>query len=252
VGLGPGAVDALVLAWLALCWLAYPRLVALLARRRAPIDANMRAVRRAWMDGVLRRDFRVPDTMLMGQVIQSVSFFASGTIIVVGALVGALAQLGGGGGPDALPGGLAPGGGAPSGSLRVGLLALLAIFVFAFFKFTWTLRQYNYCLSMIGAAPLPPLDPGRHARLADALARGLSEASLNFNIGLRCYYFAFAALAWFVHPLLVPAATVLTMAMLLRRQFRSGIAASIADALAELDPPSGRPAAPNRPRPPLL
>jgi uncharacterized membrane protein len=243
VGLGPGAVDALVLAWLALCWLAYPRLVALLARRRAPIDANMRAVRAAWMDGVLRRDFRVPDTMLMGQVIQSVSFFASGTIIVVGALVGALSQVGG---PGVLSGGPAP------GSVRVGLLALLAIFVFAFFKFTWTLRQYNYCISMIGAAPLPPLDPGRHARLADALARGLSEASLSFNVGLRCYYFAFAALAWFVHPLLVPAATVLTMAMLLRRPFRSGIAASIADALAELDPPPGRPAALERPRPPLL
>ena len=31
----PGALDAMVLAWLALCWLGYPRLVALIGRRLA-------------------------------------------------------------------------------------------------------------------------------------------------------------------------------------------------------------------------
>ena len=83
----------MVLAWLALCWLGYPRLVALIGRRRPSIDSSMLAVRKVWMHGMLQRDFRVPDTMLMGQVIQSVAFFASGTIIVVGALVGALARV---------------------------------------------------------------------------------------------------------------------------------------------------------------
>ena len=86
-------MDVMVLAWLALCWLGCPRVVALIGRRRTSIDSSMLAMRKVWMYGMLHRDFRVPDTMLLGQVIQSVAFFASGTIIVVGALVGALARV---------------------------------------------------------------------------------------------------------------------------------------------------------------
>jgi uncharacterized membrane protein len=79
-------VHTMVLVWLALCWLGYPHLLRLIGRWRTSIDVNMLAMRRVWMTGLLQRDFRVPDTMLMGHVIHSVAFFASGTIIVVGAL----------------------------------------------------------------------------------------------------------------------------------------------------------------------
>ena len=226
----PRAMDAIVLAWLALCWLGYPRLVALIGRRRPSIDSSMLAMRKVWMYGMLHRDFRVPDTMLMGQVIQSVAFFASGTIIVVGALVGALARV------DSLAAfseGFAPGVPTSPESIRLALLALLGIFIYGFFMFTWTLRQYNYCIAMIGAAPMPPIEAGRHSRLADALARSITGATLSFNAGLRCYYFAFATLAWFLHPLLVPVTTALTMIMLIRRQFYSEAATNIAAVLAE-------------------
>jgi uncharacterized membrane protein len=168
--------------------------------------------------------------MLLGQVIQSVAFFASGTIIVVGALVGALARV------DSLATfseGFALGVPNSPESIRLALLALLGIFIYGFFMFTWTLRQYNYCIAMIGAAPMPPIEAGRHSRLADALARSITGATLSFNAGLRCYYFAFATLAWFLHPLLVPVTTALTMIMLIRRQFYSGAAANIAAVLAE-------------------
>ena len=47
---------------------------------RNSINADMLTLRQAWMAGMLQRDFRVPDTALMGQVIQRVSFFASGPI----------------------------------------------------------------------------------------------------------------------------------------------------------------------------
>ncbi len=230
MSLGPSAVDVLMLVWLFLCWLGYPRLVALIGRRRTSIDLDMLAIRRAWMDSLLHRDFRVPDTMLMGQIIQSVSFFASGTIIVVGALVGALARA------DSLTAfskGFALGMPPSPASIRLVLLTLLAIFIYAFFKFTWTIRQYNYCVAMIGAAPMPPLDAERHTRLADAMGRSLTSASMSFNTGLRCYYFAFAALAWFLHPLLVLVTTLLTMTMLIRRQFYSEVASNISAVLAE-------------------
>jgi uncharacterized membrane protein len=226
----PRVMDTVVLTWLLLCWLGYPRLVAMIGRRRSSIDSSMLEVRKVWMYGMLHRDFRVPDTMLLGQVIQSVAFFASGTIIVVGALVGALARV------DSLAAfseGFVSGTAISPGSIRLALLALLGIFIYGFFKFTWTLRQYNYCIAMIGAAPMPPIEAERHLRLADALARSITGATLSFNAGLRCYYFAFATLAWFLHPLLVPVTVSLTMIMLIRRQFYSDAAINIAAVLAE-------------------
>ena len=135
--LGPRAADAVALGWLVLCWLGYPRLMAWIGRRRSSINVDMLALRRAWMAGLLQRDFRVPDTALMGQVIQSVAFFASGTIIVVGALVGALARVES---LAALSQGLMPSLPASPQSMRLCLLVLLAIFVQGFFRFTWALR----------------------------------------------------------------------------------------------------------------
>jgi uncharacterized membrane protein len=144
----------------------------------------------------------------------------------VGVLLGALARVDG---VAAFSQGIALGVPAPAASVRLGLFALLAIFIYAFFKFTWTLRQYNYCIAMIGAAPMPPIEEERHARLADALARSISVASINFNVGLRCYYFAFAALAWFLHPLLVPLTTSMTMVI------ASNVAA-VLDQLSKAEP----------------
>jgi uncharacterized membrane protein len=230
--LGPRTADALALGWLVLCWLGYPRLMAWIGRRRSSINADMLALRRAWMAGMLQRDFRVPDTALMGQVIQSVAFFASGTIIVVGALVGALAQVES---LASLSQGLMPGLSASPESMRLCLLVLLAIFVQGFFRFTWALRQYNYFITMLGAAPMPPLETGRHARLADAMSCALSLGSANFNAGLRSYYFGFATLAWLIHPLLVPVTTTLTLAVLVHRQFYSVTASTVAAVLVELE-----------------
>ena len=88
---------------------------------------------------------------------------------------------------------------------------------------------------MLGAAPMPPLEPGRHARLADAMSRALSLASANFNAGLRSYYFGFATLVWLIHPLLVPVTTTLTIAVLVHRQFYSVTASTVAAVLAELE-----------------
>lgn len=230
--LGLRVADLVALSWLVLCWLGYGRLMAWFGRGRSSINVDMLALRRAWMAGMLQRDFRMPDTALMGQVIQSVAFFASGTIIVVGALVGALAQADS---LAALSHEFMPGLPATAQSMRLCLLVLLAIFVQGFFRFTWALRQHNYFVTMLGAAPMPPVEAGRHARLADAMSRALSLASANFNAGLRSYYFGFAALAWLLHPLLVPITTSLTIAVLVHRQFYSVTAATIAAVLRELD-----------------
>ena len=163
------------------------------------LNRHMREVRLAWMRNLMRRDNRIMDTQLIGHLISSVSFFASTTVLLLAGLVAVLFEL--------------------------KIVLMLAIFVFAFFKFTWALRQYNYACGLIGAAPHISTPGADEA--AEEAATLLSLAVLSFNGGLRAYYFAFAALGWFLHPLALVGFTAWIMVVLLRRQYTSPAAAAV-------------------------
>jgi uncharacterized membrane protein len=102
------------------------------------------------------------------------------------------------------------------------VLLLVAIFTYAFFKFTWAMRQQGQASTLIGAAPPKPKEnPEQHASWINRIARVVSYAGSNFNNGLRAYYFGIAALAWFLHPWLMIAATAWVIYVLYHREFRS-------------------------------
>jgi len=217
-------LDGVAVAWFALVWIGYARLTALPIWRRRNLNQAMAAHRGAWMEAMVGRENRITDAALIGHIMQSVSFFASTTIIVVAALLSALhaiddiraavTEL-----PFAEP--------ASKAAWQLKLLALIAVFVYAFFKFSWSIRQWNYCCVLIGAtSPIgvaaAAADGVRAARMATAAARA-------FNAGLRALYFALAMLAWFVHPLAFMVAALWVMAVLARRQYRSDAAAVIVD-----------------------
>ena len=120
-------------------------------------------------------------------------------------------------------------GAAAIGQVLDGAL-LIVIFVFAFFKFTWSLRLFNYLLVLIGAAPLfDRIAAGEAAGVAQRAARMSNLAVNHFNVGIRAYYFGLAALAWFVHPLLFVAASAWVVVVLWRREFRSHTLAALKD-----------------------
>ena len=56
---------------------------------------------------------------------------------------------------------------------------------------------------------------------AAANASVITLAVLNFNRGLRAYYFGLAVLSWFIHPVLFALATLWVVAVLYRREFMS-------------------------------
>ena len=62
---------------------------------------------------------------------------------------------------------------------------------------------------------------GEDSALAQRAARISSLAARHFNRGLRAYFFALAALAWFLHPALFIAMIVYVLYVLHRREFRS-------------------------------
>jgi uncharacterized membrane protein len=169
------------------------------------------------MAAMLKRDDRVIDAILIGHLIHSVTFFASTTMLLVAALVGILAAVN-----QAFEAVM-----NLTFTIRTAkplfelkLLLLTAIFVYAFFKFTWSLRQYNYACALVGAVPAA-LRPARLSGLSEPAGRVLTLAVVNFNGGLRAYYFALAVLSWLVHPILFMIVSAWMLLVLLRRQLRS-------------------------------
>ena len=77
-----------------------------------------------------------------------------------------------------------------------------------FFKFAWAFRLSHYGSIMIGAMPdagaAHEVECRRHA---ERTARLIGLAGDHSNSGIRSFYHAIAALAWFFHPLLFMLAT---------------------------------------------
>jgi uncharacterized membrane protein len=219
-------LDAAAFLAFVVIWFGYGVLFDGRFRRPNSINAKMIGIREAWMMRLLDRENRITDSTLVGHSIRSVTFFASTTLILIAALVGVLGSAERvhsatvnlsvlfGGGTQAL--------------FELKVFALVTIFVYAFFKFTWAIRQFNYFSAVIGSAPEAG-SPTVDGHLARRMALMLSHGFWHFNAGVRAYYFALAALAWFVHPLLFIAATALIPLVLVRRQLYSGTAHDIAE-----------------------
>ncbi len=90
------------------------------------------------------------------------------------------------------------------------------------FKFSWAIRQLGFCSTLLGAAPKAPQDnPEQYAVQINRVAVVTSYAGTNFNDGLRAYYFALAAMTWFLHPYLMLIATAWVVYILYHREFAS-------------------------------
>jgi len=205
--------DLLSLAWFVMLWIGYTVYADRHARRAQSLRAVMHAYREQWMQQMLLRDNRVVDVNILRNLLQGVAFFASATLLILAGLLTIL------GSTDraieivrALPF-------AATTTLlqwELKLIVLCMIFVYAFFKFTWALRQFNYCSTLIGAAP-----KGQDDAFARRAAEMATHASKDFNQGLRAYYFSLAALGWFVSPWLFMAATTAVVVVLYLREYRS-------------------------------
>ena len=208
--------DWFALTWFIACWTGYGWIV-----EHGP-KGSMRGLlgashnfRLEWGRQMLRREVRVADSSLVGNLMQSVSFYANTTIYVIAGLLALLGTL------DKLIDAASdlPFARHVSRDVwEVKLLLLLTIFVVAYFKFTWSLRQFNMLSILIGAAP-PPGEGTEE--FAQRFARINSLSGDEFNRGIRAYYFGLAAVSWFVHPWLFLGMTTVIVLVLYWRDFRS-------------------------------
>lgn len=210
-------IDIAAVVWLFGCWLGYT-----IYAERGAANANLIGVmsvhREQWMMRMLGRENRIVDTQIVNSVINNATFFASTTILILAGLFAVL--------------------GAPEDVIAVvrdvplavktsravwemKVIAMALIFIYGFFKFAWSMRQFNYCALLIGAAPLFPEPPENNRDYAQAAARVASLAAKHFNHGVRSYYFGMAALSWFVNPVLLFPVTAFVVVVLYRREFHS-------------------------------
>jgi uncharacterized membrane protein len=228
-------LDRLAFSVFVLGWLGYGPFIHAF-QSRASITTRMGDVRRAWMFSMLGRDNRVTDASLIGNTMHSATFFASTSMIALAALMGMLGKF------DATYAVVQELHFTVKSSpefTEAKIMLLMMVFAHSFLKLSWALRQLNYCLALIGGAPLKPTAAQRSA-IAQRNGRVLSLAISSFNAGLRGYYFALAALAWFAGPLALLVVTSGMLAMLLWRQFGSATAMAIADVHPYYDDASGQ------------
>ena len=197
------------------------------ARRRAMSHASILATtnrfRRLWMLQVTHREVRVVDGVVIQNLSTSPSFFASTTILIIGGL---LAVLGTTDKATELVLEIPFAARTTSLVFDLKIVLMLVIFVYAFFRFTWSMRQYTFGALMIASAPEAHVfieEQLSREAFADKAGRIVGLAAETFNDGLRAYYFAFAAIGWFISPLIFMLATVGVVYILYQREFMSDV-----------------------------
>jgi uncharacterized membrane protein len=203
-------------------WAGYAVFARRRSRTRPSFLGSSNRVRRQWMLQSTFREVRVLDGVVVQQLSSTASFFASTTILIIGAL---LAVLGATEQASDLVREIPF---AARTSLLVfdfKVVMLAAIFVYAFFRFTWCIRQYSVGVLLVAAAPEAAAitDEAQRQTFADRAGRVMGLAAESFNDGLRAYYMSFAAVSWFVSPWAMLAATATVIWVLYRREFRSQV-----------------------------
>ncbi|MBX7249919.1 MAG: DUF599 family protein [Caulobacteraceae bacterium] len=226
--------------WIALgvffiCWLFYEPVLHSISRRSGAITRDMEVIRLAWMNAMTRREMRMVDSQLMGHAINSASFFGSASLILIAAVAGALF-----GGKGMLPDVSGLGVQVSAERLEIKLALVIICLSRGLLDFIWSIRQQNYCLALIGAAPSG--DGPQSRAFAEAAAEVMNPALTAFSRGVRGYYFALAAAAWVYGAAWLAMAAVAATALLVWRQSRSPAAQGLRKARAALEqvPPQRR------------
>jgi uncharacterized membrane protein len=214
--------------WLALVcffalWTGYALFARVWGRKKGSLIQTTNRYRGYWMAQATSRDPRMLDGLITQTLSHTPSFFSSTSILVIGGLFALLGTT------DKATELMSEIPFAQTTTLIVfefKILVLVAIFVYAFFRFSWCMRLYTFVALVIGAMPSPEdFDSGKFDRkhYADRAAAMVGAAAETFNDGLRAYYFSFAALAWFISPLSMVLATLIVVAILYSREFRSEV-----------------------------
>ncbi len=210
-------IDWIALAVFAASWFGYSWLVDFSPWRHRTLTAAMDRQRRRWMEMLLRREIRIVDTAIVGGLQNGTAFFASTSLLAIGAafaflttseqVISAVEQL-----PLPLN--------TSRAAWEAKAIGLLAIYAYAFFKFGWSYRLFNYTSILIGAMPLASeIETDEARRAVERTAHMSVLAGRHFSLGQRAFFFSVGFLGWFAHAWVFVVITLAVFFALLRRQF---------------------------------
>lgn len=176
----------------------------------------MAAYRREWMVQFVHRSPRIFDSQIVSNLRQGTAFFASASMIAIG---GGFALLGN---ADQLRGVAADltESADPVVVFEIKLMVMLLFAANAFLKFVWSHRLFGYTSVLMAAVPEDVSDPVTMPRAQKAAEINVTGAR-SYNRGLRSVYFGIASAAWLGGALPLTLATIVTLAVVLRREFAS-------------------------------
>ncbi|HET8707776.1 MAG TPA: DUF599 domain-containing protein, partial [Pseudomonadales bacterium] len=170
-------IDLMAFAWFWLWWVGYTYFADWKAKNTHCLASVLHSLRVEWVNSMMRRENRVADASIIANLERNVSFFASASTLV---LAGTLTALGTNDKIQLLAQWLPFVNTSSPFMWEFKLLLLASIFVYAFFKFTWSLRQYNFASIAVGGTPVVsngrPFD-AREEMISEKLAVVLSRAA---------------------------------------------------------------------------
>jgi uncharacterized membrane protein len=207
-----------------LMWGLYASVLKVLGR--GTLNEQLHIVRLKWMLMMIRskRETRVFDAIMIGQISNAMSFFGSGTLIVLAGLVGTLASI------NHVHASLTQMAFFPPISLGMFTIyfgAITVIMALCFFAFTYGLRNMAYMLALMGALDDAPANTPEAEVMVAQTAIVLTQAVKSMNNGIRGFYFAVSGLFLFFGPYVSIAATLGLSLVLYYRQGLSREAVAI-------------------------
>ena len=212
-------LDTIAFLWFVMCWGGYTYFAGHSKAGSRALHGRDAAASRAMDPGADRPiQSHLRCEPCSGTIMNSVSFFASTTILIIAGLVTILGTL-----EQAIEvtANLPFARRTSREGWELKLLLLLAIFGYAFFEFTWALRQYNFFSVLLGSAPNEVENIEECQTFIAKAARMSGLSGDTFNLGVRSYYFGLAALTWFVQAWIFMLVSALVVIVLYRRDFAS-------------------------------
>jgi uncharacterized membrane protein len=201
--------------WIFIMWFLYAPILSYFGH--GTLNSQLHVVRLKWMRMLLhsRRENRVFDGILLGQISGSMSYFGSATLIVLAGLVGTLASI------NRVHASLTEMAFFPPVSLGVFTLnfaAITLIMAICFYSFTYSIRKLAYTLAMIGGLDEAPGDTSQSKTMIAQTATVLTESLTSLNNGIRGFYFSIAAIFLFFGPVISICTTLAVSLLLFYRQ----------------------------------
>jgi len=228
-------LDLLAFIWFMATWIGYALFAKYAAKRRNSLSSVLYRYRQEWVKKLSNSGMSEVDSELLASLERQVSFLASTSLIILASMVTVLGTA-----SDIFmnASSLWFVSEATQGEVQLKMLLMICIFIYSFFTFTWSIRQYGFCFILFGSSfqtvKYYKEDENYRALLPnrdyEAMAKVLDRAAHSYNYGIRAYYFAMAALAWFINDWIFMIACAVTAIVLYRREFLSSSLKALASA----------------------